>query len=114
MTLRLTPETLEAGYDFLLTTAPFKRWKLPPSDDVEFHVIRTKAIFADCVMDGETPVIRVSEGKNGHPLTLLTTLAHEMIHVRQFMEGDSGNHNSYFHKLAKQVCTIHGFDLKAF
>jgi len=29
MTLRLTPDMLAAGYDFLRTTAPFQRWRLP-------------------------------------------------------------------------------------
>lgn len=114
MTLRLTPEALAASYDFLLTTQPFNRWKLPPSDEVAFHVIRDPRIFADCVIDGDTPVIRVSERKNGHVHTLFATMSHELVHVRQFILGDSGNHNALFHRLAKQVCKAHGYDPKSF
>lgn len=114
MTLHLTPEVLAAAYDFMISTRPFNRWKLPPSDDVAFHVIRDPRIYADCVIDGDTPVIRVSERKNGHVQTLFATLGHEICHVRQFQMGDSGNHNALFHRLAKQVCACHGYDPKSF
>ena len=60
------------------------------------------------------PVIRVSEAKNGHSVTVLATLAHEMCHVRQFMAGDSGNHNDMFRRLARAVCRAHGFDIRSF
>ena len=33
MTLRLTPDMLAAAYDFLRTTVPFSRWRLPEADD---------------------------------------------------------------------------------
>ena len=65
-------------------------------------------------MENGIAIIRVSEARNGHAVTLLATLAHEMIHLRQVRSGDSGNHNALFRKLAGQVCTAHGFDLKAF
>lgn len=114
MSLRLTPEVLEAAYSFLLTTPPFRTWKLPPADEVEFHVVRDPTMYGDCVIDGETPVIRVSERKNGHVQTLLATLAHELVHLRQFQLDDSANHNALFHKLARKVCLHHGFDPKSF
>jgi hypothetical protein len=103
-----------AGYDFLRATAPFKNWKLPEADEVGFHVVRDPTIFADFGMEGGVPIIRVSEARNGHAVTLLATLGHEMIHLRQFQLGDSGNHNPLFKKLAGQVCAAHGFDIKAF
>lgn len=115
MTLRLTPEILESAYELLRQTQPFKGWKLPPADEVEFHVIRDPNIFADCEMGaGDVPIIRVSERKNGHLSTLLATVAHEICHVRQFQQGDSGNHNAMFWKLARRVCAVHGWDIKSF
>jgi hypothetical protein len=114
VTLRLTPDLLAAGYDFLRETTPFKGWRLPPADEVGFHVVRDPKMFADCGMEDGTLIIRVSEAKNGHTATLLSTLAHEMIHCRQFLTGDSGNHNVTFKRLAKSVCAAHGFDLKSF
>ena len=114
MPLRLTPELLAAGYDFLRETQPFRGWRLPPADDVGFHVIRAPGFFADCGFENDVPVIRVSERKNGYTATVLATLAHEMIHVRQFRLGDSGNHNALFHRLARSVCRAHGFDIRSF
>lgn len=114
MSLRLSPASLAAAYEFLRTTTPFRGWRLPPSDEVEFHVIRDPHCFGDCVIDGTTPVIRISERKNGHVHTLFATVAHEMIHLRQFLIGDSANHNDLFHKLARRVCRSHGYDPQAF
>jgi len=114
MPLRLTPDLLAAGYDFLRETQPFKGWKLPPSDEVGFSVVRDPTYFADCGMENGMPVIRVSEAKNGHTATVLATLAHEMCHIRQFAAGDSGNHNEMFRRLARAVCRAHGFDIKSF
>ena len=76
--------------------------------------MRDRSIFADFGMENGIPIIRVSEARNGHAVTLLSTLAHEMIHLRQVQMGDSGNHNLLFRKLARLVCAAHGFDLKAF
>lgn len=36
--LHLTLEMLEGAYEYLRTTPPFRRWKLPPGADIEFHV----------------------------------------------------------------------------
>jgi hypothetical protein len=73
---------LAAAYDFLRTTEPFKHWRLPESDEVGFAVVRDPAIFADFGIEKGTPIIRVSEARNGHAATLLATLAHEMCHLR--------------------------------
>lgn len=114
MSLKLTPEMLAGAYDFLRTTEPFKGWKLPESDDVGFHVISTPNYHADSICDdtsGELKItIRVSAAKNGHTATLLANIAHEMVHVRQFLTGDSGNHNALFKRCAARICRAHGFD----
>jgi len=112
--LRLTPDMLASAYDFLRTTAPFRGWKLPDSDDVSFHVVRDPKMFADFGMENGQPVIRVSEAKNGHVATLLSTMAHEMCHLRQQLIGDRGHHTAAFKRMAASVCRAHGFDLKTF
>lgn len=114
MTLRLTPDLLAAAYDFLSETEPFIKWGLPSSDDVTFKVVRTTHWHGACDHDAGKFMLRVSQGTNGHTMTLLGTLAHEMIHIRQFLLKDSGNHNTLFDRLAKQVCKHHGFDIRAF
>ena len=114
MTLRLTPDMLAAGYDFLRTTAPFLRWRLPESDELGFHVVRDMALSADFGVEQGIPFIRVSEANNGLAATLLATLAHEMIHLRQYLTGDREHHGPRFKRMAARVCAVHGFDPKTF
>lgn len=114
MTLRLTPDMLAAGYDFMRTTDPFRCWKLPESDEMGFHVVRRADLSADFGMEQGMPFIRVSEAHNGHAVTLLSTLAHEMIHLRQYLTGDRELHGPRFRRVAAKVCAVHGFDPKTF
>jgi hypothetical protein len=114
MSLRLTPDMLAAAYDFLRTTEPFKKWRLPESDEIGFCVVRDTQMFADYGRENDVPVIRVSEAKNGHTETLLATLSHEMLHLRLDLIGDRSNHGVRFRRMAAQVCRAHGFDLKTF
>jgi hypothetical protein len=114
MTLRLTPDMLAVAYDFLRTTEPFRRWRLPESDELGFHVVRDTALSADFGVREDMPYIRVSEANNGHTVTLLATLAHEMIHLRQHLTGDREYHGPRFRRMAARVCAVHGFDPKIF
>lgn len=114
MTLRLTPDMLAAGYDFLRTTEPFRHWKLPHSDDLGFHVVRHAGLSADFGVKKGVPFIRVSEAGNGHTSTLLASLCHEMIHLRQHLPGDRELHGPRFQRMAARVCALHGFDPKIF
>lgn len=115
MTLRLHPDLIAAGYDFLRQSTPFKGWRLPEADEIGFGIVEDPTVFADfCLMNGE-PLIRVS-GMNGHTNTLLATIAHEMIHLYQHLNKlDKGDdHNADFWKRAKRVCNVHGWDYKTF
>jgi hypothetical protein len=114
MTLRLTPDMLAAGYDFLRTSEPFRLWRLPESDELGFHVVRDAAMAADFGVRDGIPLIRVSEINNGHTVTLLSTLAHEMIHLHQHLTGDREHHGLRFRRMAARVCAVHGFDPKIF
>ena len=114
MTLRLTPDMLAAGYDFLRMTEPFRRWKLPDSEELGFHVVRKAGLSADFGVEDAIPFIRVSEACNGHTSTLLASLAYEMIHLRQHLTGDRELHGPRFRRMAARVCAAHGFDPKIF
>jgi hypothetical protein len=105
---------LAAGYDFLRTTQPFRGWRLPESDALGFHVVRQSRLSADFGVEQGMPFIRVSDVHNGHVATLLATLAHEMIHLRQHLTGDREHHGPRFRKMAARVCRAHGFDPKIF
>jgi predicted metallopeptidase len=114
MTLKLHPEMIAAGYDYLCQTEPFCYWKLPESDEIGFSVVRDPKIFADFLVQNGTPVIRVSAVRNGHTDTLMATIAHEMIHLYQELTGDRETHGPRFRKMAAKVCKAHGFDPAAF
>lgn len=112
MTLRLTSDNLASAYDFLRTTDPFIGWKLPKSGRVKFVVIKDPRRFADFGIENDNPTIRVSTARNGHAVTLLSTIAHECIHLHQYLKGleTKGEHNADFRRRAKRVCNCHGFD----
>ena len=116
MALRLTPAILEAGYEFLRATPPFRGWRLPHADDVEFAV----GARSDCFGWYERPNgqhrIGITLKFCGHTDTLLFYLAHEMVHLAQAIDGTAtdGQHNADFGAKARRVCRAHGFDLKRF
>ena len=114
MTLRLTPEMLAAAYDFLRTTEPFRNWKLPEGEEVGFHILKTRNHSADYSFENGVHLIRVSAARNGHTASLLATIGHEMIHLRQQQIGDRGHHTVKFAKMAARVCRAHGFDINTF
>lgn len=109
MTLHISPEMLEAAYLLIKTAPPFKRWKLPHPDHVEFRVTRDK----DCYgwhqeLDEDHHVIAISALRVGHLSTLLETMAHEMVHMHV-----GGTHGKEFSKAARQAAKNCGFDPRA-
>lgn len=113
--LRLTPEILAGAYTFLRTTPPFRRWKLPPAHRVKFRVNHSKKFMGLYYYD-ETQ-IEISDFFHSQPQTLMATMAHEMIHLYQRVANKKTSraiHDAGFHRMAQQVCRVHGFDLKAF
>jgi len=116
MTLHLTPAMLEASYELLRTTLPFRRWKLPHAGEIEFKVLRLPH-RGDTASWGDD-LHEICLSTKWHPILseLLLTMAHEMCHVRQYMErpNDRAHHGAYFKKCARQVCRHHGWDYKTF
>ena len=117
MTLRLTPEMLATAYEFLRASAPFRAWKLPDADDVEFHVIGARDRRGHyCAGDSALHRIAISASNVGHSETLIRTIAHEMLHLHQReqrSETPNTEHNAEFLRLARMVCLHHGFDTRA-
>lgn len=125
--ITLTPETIDASYELLRTTLPFRRWNLPKGDDVVFRVVRsigcTPYTWAQHLSDRQTTnpfkgqhLIDVNELRVRQLGTLIVTMAHELCHVRESMlisyTGEA--HGATFNRLADQVCRHHGFDRGAF
>ena len=120
MTLRLTPDVLEACYEFWRTLPPFKVWNLPHADEVEFVVSRHpthSGYHRGRRRDIHSHEIGISEVCVGHIDTLNRAVAHEMIHQYQQRAGtETANteHNAEFKRIARHVCRVHGFDARAF
>lgn len=111
MSLTLNTEMLAHAYDYLCCTPPFSKWNMPPSEDVKFAVIRKKDRFAHYFMQGGVPHIELSSGRVGRHDTLLSTLAHEMIHLHMQAACVGGkDHGPAFQKYADRVCKLHEFD----
>lgn len=116
MSLTLTPAAMVAAYEYLRVTEPLRRLRLPHSDEIIFAVTHDRNLCGICDMaDGGTPRIAISGRLNGHTLTVMATMAHEMIHLWQMRKRRPGAaHGAEFRKIAGRVCRHHGFDPKAF
>lgn len=118
--LTLTPENLEAMYNYLRLTKPFVDWNLPEGEDVKFTVIKSKKIFGEYeFVNKKQHHIRVSQNGIGHTESLAEVMAHEMIHLHleesgMEMRGPDVGHNGAFRVYAASVCKVHGFDLRTF
>ena len=106
--MHLTPAIMEGAYNLLLTTPPFKGWKLPPSDEVVFIVLRTDRHSAAHSKDAKgRHTIRLSHRKHATLASVIATVAHEMAHMR---DTSKAHHGAQWHRLADRICKIHGFD----
>ena len=120
--LALTPEMLESAYEYLRVSPPFCRWSLPHADQVMFRVLGAKDRFGHfrgrhrrALGDNGFSEIAISAPLVNSTDMLISTMAHEMIHLYQDETGTArGHHNPKFRKLAKRVCAIHGFDPESF
>ena len=120
--LTLTPDMLENAYEYLRVSPPFCRWSLPHADQVMFRVLGAKDRFGHfrgrhrrASGDDGFSEIAISAPLVNSTDMLISTMAHEMIHLYQDETGTArGHHNPKFRKLAKRVCTIHGFDPESF
>lgn len=116
----IRPDTLAATYDYLRILSPQFR-RLPPADDVEFHVINTPKVYGDYSQwincRDEAHIIRISTKKHGHLATLMQTMAHEMVHLAQAIHKTTTPnvmHNDDFYRRARAICRAFGWDEKAF
>lgn len=114
MSLGLTPEMLEAAYESLRATRPFKRWGLPPADEVEFRIIDRPDRWGRCgTTKNGTPYIEIC-ASHTTVAAMNATLAHEVIHLHLHRTDKRTHHGPRFKALAAEVCKHHGFDPKNF
>jgi hypothetical protein len=113
LTLALNKERLALCYDFLEETVPFCDWNMPPSEHVEFRLVRSLDTRGWYNTIKGKHVIAISTNCVGTVKTLFEVMAHEMVHLHQAdvgMETPHAQHNRAWHKLADKVCQCHGYD----
>lgn len=114
MPIHLTPALMERHYEMLCLTKPFTRWKMPSSDDVEFHATTIKdACQGEYYFrtDARRHVIRINPKRHHTLHSQIMTMAHEMVHLRERMLSTKAKgHGFLFQRLSDQVCRHHGFD----
>lgn len=107
----ITPDLVRTTYEYLIQIKPFNKWNLPGSDQVEFEVIPDRDVMGLFVPDPH--VISISKSKHHHLDTVLKTVAHEICHLKMYLDGQKyEEHNKDFRKLTKQVAKEFGFDYK--
>jgi len=108
--MRLTSENLRVMYEFLTQLAPIKGWKLPPSQEVLFFVCRDATCYGEFEPTPNT--IRLSSKKISHLDTAMKTMAHEMVHLKLFLDNNPNwdKHKEDFRALADTVSIPFGWD----
>lgn len=118
--MKLNIDMLQHLYEYFAASEPFRRWNLPPAEDVVFKVARTSTLYGwhqtAFVGRGKNRklfhYVTISAGKQAHTYTIATTMAHEMIHMvtDRTCKGLKAEHGPVFRKLARLVAKHHGFD----
>ncbi len=113
MAMTLSPGTVQVTYEYLCQLPPFKRLKMPASQDVTFEVNNDPACYGEYEPEH---VIRISRAKVGFLETLIKTVAHEMVHLHLYRIGYKGwnLHDKKFEYYANRISTTMGFDPKEF
>lgn len=111
MAIVVTVEILRATYDLLKTTRPFRTWKLPPAEEIDFRVLKTNTLSGDYVFSQGKHVIRLSRAKHTTLHAVTMTVAHEVCHM---VDPSRSHHGAVFKRLARLVCKHHGFDIGQF
>lgn len=116
--MHITPEACAACYEMLRHFRPFKGWKLPHADEVEFRVVPWKKDFAEMSHYVRTDelIMIVSSHPDKHPVLdeLTQSIAHEMVHFRQHRLKINIGHGKYFKRMANIICKELGWNPRAF
>ena len=113
----LKPEHCAAAYDFLRAFPPFDKWRMPPVEAVVFRVrCLPERAYGEYIAENGVHIITLSSLVISQPSTLLRTLAHEMIHLKQNVDGEEtkAEHNASFKRHAARVSRLHGYDPREF
>ena len=113
--MKLTSALLKNLYASLIVTYPFTKWPMPLPEEVDFvilHDVDLMGSYLYCDSDDFAHTITISSARCGHLYSVLTTLAHECIHLSfHKQKGDKWlQHGQPFRTRCKMVGEELGFD----
>ena len=113
--MRLSARHIRAAYEMFRALPPYSSWRLPPANKIRFSTYSNGREYGRYEYDGRH-YIKVSRKNVRHFHGLAVTMAHEIIHLKQQLDGtDNGSqHNREYVRLARHVCKVLGFDAKGF
>ncbi len=114
MSLPITSALVRAAYEYLRHTPPFSNWRMPPGESVHFRVTHSIKVQGAHQLDGDVHTVWVSSRRTGHTDTLMSLMAHEMVHMVCDKAGVRSEHGAEFRRRADLVCRYHGWDPKHF
>ena len=85
MSLKIEPEHLRAIYTMYRKLPPFNKWDLPEPSRIEFLVDDDDEIAGELTVEPIT--LRVSTAHQSHFANICKTVAHEMIHLKLYIQG---------------------------
>jgi len=108
----ITDKTVKAIYIMLRKLPPFNKWELPPASKIKFKVIQDYKFMGE--LDVKPYRMKFGSNHQEHFETIVTTIAHEMIHLSLYLEGvPSYNiHTRKFKEKAHEIGVLFGFDRK--
>lgn len=111
---KITTRYVKSCYTLLRSLPPFNKWNLPVASKVKFTVCDDSDVYATYEPCPHT--ITISARKNGHLLTVIKSVAHEIVHLKLFTSGSDhwDEHGKEFQALSKPICDALGFDPKEF
>lgn len=116
MPIPLTKDALALAYDYLCEFPPFNNWNMPPSEDVRFSVFKRRDTVAHYRFAKGLHHIAMSSSLVGRHEMLLSSLAHEMLHLHmaQTCWNRRNPHDATFAAYADEICQTHEFDRLTF
>ena len=113
--MRLNPEVIKNLYASLYCCYPFTKWKMPLPEEIEFVVTADPETMGTYLLDAGGDfehTITISSARCGHYYTVLTTLAHEMVHMSFCRQQNDRwlHHGKPFRTRCKLVATELGLD----
>lgn len=112
MSAWITDKTIKSMYSLLRSMPPFNKWNLPPAHKIKFKVRHDLDLLGHMYM--KPFKMEIGTKHQEHFESVLTTVAHEMVHLSLFIDGcpSFNQHRKAFRMKTAQIGDLYGFDRK--